>query len=80
MLVETASLLRSNLFSVLKQIAQAHQIVEIQYKEGNAILLSKEDFEQLQHDATLYRIKQREKTERKIPLEEVYAQISKHLE
>ncbi len=43
----TATNARSRWFTMLKTLKKSHRIYEITFKEGNAVLLSKEDYEEL---------------------------------
>ena len=45
MITITATELRSNLFRVLKKTVKGHMLTKISSKEGNAVLLSEEDWD-----------------------------------
>jgi antitoxin YefM len=49
----TATNARSNLFKLLKQTVKGHIQTRISSKEGNAVLLSEEDYESLLETAEL---------------------------
>ena len=53
----TATAARSNLFHLLKKTAKGHLHTKISCKEGNAILLSEDDYESLIETAELLSIK-----------------------
>ncbi len=50
--IVSASKARANLFSLVEQVNQKHQPMEITSRKGNAVLLSKADWDSLQK--TLY--------------------------
>ena len=52
----TATELRSNLFKVLKKTVKGHLLTKISSKEGNAVLLSEEEYESLLETAELLSI------------------------
>ena len=52
----TASSVRSDLFNVLRKTIKGHRQLRISSKEGNAILLSEEDFESIMESAHLLSI------------------------
>ncbi len=52
----TATELRTNLFQVLKKTVKGHLLTKISSKEGNAILLSEEEYESLLETAELLSI------------------------
>lgn len=49
----TATELRSNLFQVLRKTVKGHLLTKISSKEGNAVLLSEEEYESLLETAEL---------------------------
>jgi len=49
----TATSARSDLFNVLRKTIRGHRQVRISSKEGNAVLLSEEDFESIMETAHL---------------------------
>ena len=49
----TATAARSDLFNVLRKTIKGHRQVRISSKEGNAVLLSEEDFESIMETANL---------------------------
>ncbi len=53
----TATKARVNLFKLLKQTVKGHLHTRISSKEGNAILISEEDYESLLETAELLSIK-----------------------
>jgi len=53
----TATSARSDLFNILKQTVKGHLQTRITSKEGNAILISEEDFESLVETQELLSIK-----------------------
>jgi prevent-host-death family protein len=52
----TATNARSNLFKLLKQTVKGHLHTKISSKEGNAVLISEEDYESLLETAELLAI------------------------
>ena len=56
MITITATELRSNLFRVLKKTVKGHMLTKISSKEGNAVLLSEEEYESLLETAELQAI------------------------
>ena len=52
----TATELRTNLFQVLKKTVKGHLLTKISSKEGNAVLLSEEEYEGLLETAELLSI------------------------
>jgi antitoxin YefM len=49
----TATAARSDLFNILRKTIKGHRQVRISSKEGNAVLLSEEDFESIMETAHL---------------------------
>lgn len=56
MITITATEARKTFFELIKQTNQQHDIIEVQHKSGNAIIMSAEDYEGLQE--TLYLLSQ----------------------
>lgn len=52
----TASEARKNLFPLIEQVNDDHAPVEITSKRGNAVLMSREDYDALQETAYLLRV------------------------
>lgn len=52
----TASEARKNLFPLIEQVNDDHTPVEITSKRGNAVLMSRSDFDALQETAYLLRV------------------------
>ena len=52
MSVMTVTQARQNLYTLVEEVTESHKPVEITSKHGNAVLLSKEDWESIQE--TLY--------------------------
>ncbi len=48
MVTMTATEARKAFFELIKQTNQQHEIIEIQHKTGNAVIMSAEDYESLQ--------------------------------
>lgn len=48
MMTITATEARKTFFELIKQTSQRHEIVEIQHKSGNAVMMSADDYESLQ--------------------------------
>lgn len=44
----TATEARKTFFEIIKQTNQQHEIIEVQHKAGNAVIMSAEDYEGLQ--------------------------------
>lgn len=44
----TATEARKTFFDIIKQANQQHEIIEIQHKSGNAVMMSADDYESLQ--------------------------------
>jgi len=44
----TATEARKTFFDLIKQTTQQHEIIEVQHKSGNAVIMSAEDYESLQ--------------------------------
>ncbi|MBM6550716.1 type II toxin-antitoxin system Phd/YefM family antitoxin [Marinomonas ostreistagni] len=44
----TATEARKAFFELIKQTNQQHEIIEVQHKTGNAVIMSAEDYESLQ--------------------------------
>jgi len=56
MVAITATEARKTFFELIKQTNQQHEIIEIQHKSGNAVMMSADDYESLQE--TLYLLSQ----------------------
>jgi len=56
MMTITATEARKTFFELLQQTSQQHDIIEVQHKSGNAIIMSSDDYESLQE--TLYLLSQ----------------------
>lgn len=56
MITITATQARKTFFELIKQTNQQHDIIEVQHKSGNAVIMSAEDYEGLQE--TLYLLSQ----------------------
>lgn len=56
MITITATEARKTFFELIKQTNQQHDIIEVQHKSGNAVIMSAEDYEGLQE--TLYLLSQ----------------------
>lgn len=52
----TASEARKNLFPLIEQVNDDHTAVEITSRRGNAVLMSREDYDALQQTAYLLRV------------------------
>lgn len=61
----TATHARSNLFKLLKQTVKGHLHTRISSKEGNAVLISEEDYENLLETAELLSVPGLEKSIRR---------------
>ena len=48
MVTMTATEARKSFFELIKQANQQHEIIEVQHKTGNAVIMSAEDYESLQ--------------------------------
>lgn len=48
MMTITATEARKTFFELIKQTSQCHEIIEIQHKSGNAVMMSADDYESLQ--------------------------------
>lgn len=48
MMTITATEARKTFFEIIKQTNQQHEIIEVQHKAGNAVIMSAEDYEGLQ--------------------------------
>lgn len=48
MMTVTATEARKTFFELIKQTSQRHEIIEVQHKSGNAVIMSAEDYESLQ--------------------------------
>jgi antitoxin YefM len=48
MMTVTATEARKTFFELIKHTNQRHEIIEVQHKSGNAIIMSAEDYESLQ--------------------------------
>lgn len=44
----TATEARKSFFDIIKQANQQHEIIQVQHKSGNAIIMSADDYESLQ--------------------------------
>ncbi|AHF01501.1 prevent-host-death protein [Thiomicrospira aerophila AL3] len=44
----TATEARKSFFEIIKQANQQHEIIQVQHKSGNAIIMSADDYESLQ--------------------------------
>ena len=47
MVTMTATEARKSFFELIKQTNQQHEIIEVQHKTGNAVIMSAEDYESL---------------------------------
>lgn len=56
MLTITATQARKSFFELIKQTNQSHEVISVQHKSGNAVIMSAEDYEGLQE--TLYLLSQ----------------------
>ncbi len=54
----TATQARKTFFELIKQTNQQHEVIEVQHKSGNAVIMSAEDYESLQE--TLHLLSQPE--------------------
>lgn len=48
MMIVTATEARKTFFELIKQTNQQHELIEVQHKSGNAVIMSAEDYESLQ--------------------------------
>lgn len=48
MMTMSATEARKTFFDIIKQTNQQHEIIEIQHKSGNAVMMSADDYESLQ--------------------------------
>lgn len=48
MITITATEARKTFFELIKQTSQCHEIIGIQHKSGNAVMMSADDYESLQ--------------------------------
>jgi len=48
MVTMTATEARKSFFELIKQTNQQHEIIEVQHKTGNAVIMSADDYESLQ--------------------------------
>lgn len=48
MLTMTATEARKSFFEIIKQTNQQHEIIQVQHKSGNSVIMSAEDYESLQ--------------------------------
>ncbi|TAN64955.1 MAG: type II toxin-antitoxin system Phd/YefM family antitoxin [Methylobacter sp.] len=48
MMTLTATEARKSFFELIKQTTQQHEMIEIQHKSGNAVMMSADDYESLQ--------------------------------
>jgi len=48
MTMMTATEARKTFFEIIKQTNQKHEIVQVQHKSGNAIIMSADDYESMQ--------------------------------
>jgi len=44
----TATEARKSFFEIIKQTTQQHEIIQVQHKSGNAVIMSADDYESLQ--------------------------------
>ena len=44
----TATQARKSFFELIKQANQCHEVISVQHKSGNAVIMSAEDYESLQ--------------------------------
>lgn len=47
-MIVTATEARKTFFELIKQTNQQHELIEVQHKSGNAVIMSAEDYESLQ--------------------------------
>ncbi|MBE0484483.1 MAG: type II toxin-antitoxin system Phd/YefM family antitoxin [Bacterioplanes sp.] len=48
MITLTATEARKTFFELIKQTNQQHEVIEVQHKSGNAVIMSSDDYESLQ--------------------------------
>ncbi len=48
MVTMTATEARKTFFELIKQTNQRHEVIEVQHKSGNAVIMSADDYESLQ--------------------------------
>ncbi|BBP45147.1 hypothetical protein THMIRHAS_05200 [Thiosulfatimonas sediminis] len=48
MAMMTATEARKSFFEIIKQTNQQHEIIQVQHKSGNAVIMSADDYESLQ--------------------------------
>lgn len=48
MTMMTATEARKSFFEIIKQTNQRHEIIQVQHKSGNAVIMSADDYESLQ--------------------------------
>jgi len=48
MTMMTATEARKSFFEIIKQTNQQHEIIQVQHKSGNAVIMSADDYESLQ--------------------------------
>jgi antitoxin YefM len=48
MLTMTATEARKSFFELIKQANQCHEVISVQHKSGNAVIMSADDYESLQ--------------------------------
>ena len=48
MVTITATEARKSFFELIKQTNQTHDVIQVQHKSGNAVIMSAEDYESLQ--------------------------------
>lgn len=56
MVTITATEARKSFFELIKQTNQTHDVIQVQHKSGNAVIMSAEDYESLQE--TLFLLSQ----------------------
>ena len=56
MVTITATEARKSFFELIKQTNQSHDVIQVQHKSGNAVIMSAEDYESLQE--TLFLLSQ----------------------
>ncbi len=62
MITLTATEARKTFFELIKQTNQQHEVIEVQHKSGNAVIMSADDYESLQE--TLHLLSQPDFKER----------------
>ena len=53
MLIMTATEARRSFFELIKQANQCHEVISVQHKSGNAVIISADDYESLQETLQL---------------------------